>query len=227
MKIKPTANDDEVAHEVAIALAEASQRGGSPQVSRTPSKRAESVMSSPFRHAQRKVMLDFLYGKNVLTQLIYCLLIQQGATEIAQTKLLAADVEEEDLEGSTEADTGELSRYRPYMMDSGSIGVERQKDKNVERQKFDDGNNENHLDDIKEECSGTEEGQRLNSIRGKLELDDTDAKTFRHTMQTQRKKSKKVLFGKGNAILHIYFKSLSLKSEVLVDMDYFFLNLSW
>lgn len=55
LKLKANANDDEVAHEIAIALAEASQRGGSPQVSLTPSKRAESVMSPPFRHAQKKV----------------------------------------------------------------------------------------------------------------------------------------------------------------------------
>lgn len=54
LKLKANADDDEVAHEIAIALAEASQRGGSPQVS---GKRAESVMSSPFRHAQRKVMV--------------------------------------------------------------------------------------------------------------------------------------------------------------------------
>lgn len=59
LKLKANADDDEVAHEIAIALAEASQsqRGGSPQVSGTLNKRAESVMSSPFRHAQRKVMV--------------------------------------------------------------------------------------------------------------------------------------------------------------------------
>lgn len=40
-----------------MALAEASQKGGSSKVSRTPSKIAESVMSSPFRYAQRKVVV--------------------------------------------------------------------------------------------------------------------------------------------------------------------------
>ncbi|KAL0376476.1 UNVERIFIED_CONTAM: protein ALWAYS EARLY 3 [Sesamum calycinum] len=129
LKLKANTDDDDVAHEVAIALAEASQRGGSPQVSGTPSKRAESVMSSPFRHAERK----------------------NSVAEMAN---------EEDLEGSTEADTGELSGYKPYMMDSVNLST-RQKGTKVEGKKIEvDNNNESHLDNIKEECSGTEEGQR-------------------------------------------------------------------
>ncbi|KAK6117357.1 hypothetical protein DH2020_048875 [Rehmannia glutinosa] len=136
LKLKANADDDEVAHEIAIALAEASQRGGSPQVSGTPNRRAESVMSSPFKHAQRK----------------------HSVAEMANTKLLAADTDEEDLEGSTEADTGELSRYKP--MESVSIGTTRQKGRKLEGEKIEvDNNYESHLDDTKEECSGTEEGQ--------------------------------------------------------------------
>lgn len=57
LKLKADADDDEVAQEIAIALAEASQKGGSSKVSRTPSKIAEGVMSSPFRYAQRKVVV--------------------------------------------------------------------------------------------------------------------------------------------------------------------------
>ncbi|KAI3459287.1 hypothetical protein Pfo_015950 [Paulownia fortunei] len=178
LKLKANANDDEVAHEIAIALAEASQRGGSPQISRTPSKRAESVMSSPFRHAQRKHSL----------------------AEMANTKILAADMDEEDLEGSTEADTGELSRYKPSMMESISIGTVREKARKLEGRKFEvDNNSENHLDDIKEECSGTEEGQRFGATRGKLDVEVTDAMISRSSMQSQRKKTKKVLFRRDEA----------------------------
>ena len=57
LKLKADANDDEVAQEIAIALAEASQKVGSSKVSRTPSKIAESVLSSPFRCVQRKVVV--------------------------------------------------------------------------------------------------------------------------------------------------------------------------
>ncbi|KAI3469413.1 hypothetical protein Pfo_026076 [Paulownia fortunei] len=173
LKLKANADDDEVAHEIAIALAEASQRGGSPQVSGTPNKRAESVMSSPFRHAQKK----------------------HSVPEMANAKLLAADTDEEDLEGSTEADTGELSRYKPYVMESVSIGTTGQKGRKLEGKKIEvDNNNESHLDDIKEECSGTEEGQRLGVMRGKFDVEVNDTKISRSSMQSQRKKSKKVLF---------------------------------
>ncbi|GER49778.1 hypothetical protein STAS_27048 [Striga asiatica] len=88
LKIKANANDDEVAHEIAIALAEASYIGGSPQVSRTPNRRPESVMPSPSRRVQQKHSLR----------------------ETADTKILGTDMDKE-LEASTESDKGELSRY--------------------------------------------------------------------------------------------------------------------
>ncbi|KAL6548493.1 hypothetical protein OROGR_008914 [Orobanche gracilis] len=169
LKLKAHTDDDEVAHEVAIALAEASQRGGSPQDSGTPNKRAGSVMSSPFRHAQRK----------------------HSVAEMVNTKLLATDTDGDDLEGSTEADTGELSRYKSNAVKSVAVGTRRQKGVKLEGGKF-----EIDLDDTKEECSGTEEGQRSGALRGKFDAEFNDAKISRSSMQSQRKKSKKVLFGK-------------------------------
>ncbi|XP_042050498.1 protein ALWAYS EARLY 3-like isoform X2 [Salvia splendens] len=175
LKLKSNADDDEVAHEIAIALAEASQRGGSPQVSGTLNRRAESVMSSPFRHAQRK----------------------PNIAEISNAKQLATDTDEEDLEGSTEADTGELSRYKPHLIGSVSIGTTRQKGKKLEGRKHEvDNNIESHLGDIKEECSGTEEGQQLlSAMRRKFDVEVNDTKVSRSPMQN-KKKSKKVLFGR-------------------------------
>ncbi|KAL1543106.1 protein ALWAYS EARLY 3-like isoform X2 [Salvia divinorum] len=174
LKLKANADDNEVAHEIAIALAEASQRGGSPQVSGTPNKRAESVMSSPFRHAQRK----------------------HNIAEISNVKLLATDTDEEDLEGSTEAGTGGLSRYKPHLIESVSTGATRQKGKKLEGRKYDvDNNIESHLDDIKEECSGTEEGQQLlSAMRKKFDVEVNDTKVSRSPML--KKKGKKVLFGR-------------------------------
>lgn len=55
--MKTDTNDDDVAHEIALALTEASQRGSSPQASQTPILRSESVMSSPARNAELKVMM--------------------------------------------------------------------------------------------------------------------------------------------------------------------------
>ncbi|CAA3020975.1 ALWAYS EARLY 3-like [Olea europaea subsp. europaea] len=168
LKLKANANDEEVAHEIAIALAEASQRGGSPQVSRTPNRRAESVMSSPFKNAQRRHSVPEM--------------------------ILATDMDEEDLEGSMEADTGELARYKSHRTESESPGLAGQKGRKFESAKVEvDYNSENHLDDIKEECSRTEEGQRMGTMRGDVEV--TDPKISRSPMD-QRKKSKKVLFGR-------------------------------
>ncbi|GAB2266219.1 hypothetical protein Dimus_001240 [Dionaea muscipula] len=58
MKVRPV--DDDVAHEVALALAEASHRGGSPQTSHTPSKRRDYVVSSPTRLRGRMVVFALL-----------------------------------------------------------------------------------------------------------------------------------------------------------------------
>lgn len=56
LKLKVDANDDDVAHEVALTLAEASQKGGSPQVSQTVNRRRGSIMLSPIRSGERRVM---------------------------------------------------------------------------------------------------------------------------------------------------------------------------
>lgn len=165
LDLKDDTNDDEV-HEIAAALAGASQRGGSPQVSGTPSRRVESVMSSPYRHTHTK----------------------DSASEIAKAKCLV-DMDEEDLEGSTEADTGELSRHNSYMVESVNRSVKRVKGRNLEGEKLEvESNDGNHLDDIKEECSGTNEGQRLGATK------NNDTKISSPPIQSQRKKGKKVLF---------------------------------
>ncbi|GFQ03980.1 protein always early 3 [Phtheirospermum japonicum] len=165
LKLKASANDDEVAHEIAIALAEASQRGGSPPISRTPNRRPERVMSSPFRHVRRKHSL-----------------------------------EEEDLEGSAEANTGELSRHNPSMIRSLGLDTLRKKAGKPEGKKFEvDNDSDNHLDDTNEECSGTEEDKMFSASRGKLDVDATDAKISRSSIRSQKKKSKKVLFTRDEA----------------------------
>ncbi|CAA0809098.1 Protein ALWAYS EARLY 3, partial [Striga hermonthica] len=116
LQLNANADDDEVAHEIAIALAEASQR-------------------------------------------------ELFLAEMANRKLLSADMDEEDLEWSTEADTGELFKYKSNAVES-------------------------------EECSGTEEDQKSGLIRGKFDLEANNTNISKSPMQSQRKKSKKVLFGK-------------------------------
>ncbi|GER55920.1 hypothetical protein STAS_33618 [Striga asiatica] len=195
LQLNANADDDEVAHEIAIALAEASQRGGSPQVSGTPNKRAESVMSSPIRHSQRKNYL----------------------AEMANTKLLSADMDEEDLEGSTEADTGELFKYKSNVVEFVSPGTTREKGKKLKGKKFEiENNDDRHLDDTKEECSGTEEDQKSGVIRGKFDL-EANTNISKSPMQSQRKKSKKVLFGKVPTVIKMKAHSTFVDEEPAFD----------
>nr|XP_027075043.1 protein ALWAYS EARLY 3-like [Coffea arabica] len=159
--------DDDVAHEIALALTEASQRGGSPQVSQTPSRRTESVMSSPARNAETR----------------------RAELKMANYKHVESDVDEEELEGSMEADTGELSRYKTYLKQTGRVGSLVPKGRRFDGKRLDvDDSSDNHLEDTREACSGTEEGQRFGAARY------ADARNSKSSYQGPRKRSKKVLF---------------------------------
>ncbi|KAL6971312.1 hypothetical protein U1Q18_030990 [Sarracenia purpurea var. burkii] len=176
LKPKVDAHDDDVAHVVALTLAEASQKGGSPQVSHTPNRRTGSVMSSPIQSGERmRAELELISGK------------------------FGSEMDEDGFEGSIgsmEGDNGDLARNRNYLMETEGVGTaEIRKGRRLHGKKLeveDSGNN--HLDDIKEACSGTEEGQNIGVVRGKLEFEDTDGKVARSSSQVSRKKSKKVLF---------------------------------
>ncbi|XP_059285749.1 protein ALWAYS EARLY 3-like [Lycium ferocissimum] len=168
--LKPQADDTDDDMKIALVLTEASQRGGSPQVSRTLNRWEDSALSSPNETAERKR-------------------IKMGT---GNGKLLSNEVDEE--EGSMEADTGELLRYKNDLADTGTISRTAQKGRRRygEKLEVDDSGN-NHFDDIKEACSGTEGGQRLGAVRGKLEMEATDEKNSRTFLQGFRKRSKKVL----------------------------------
>ncbi|XP_052188738.1 protein ALWAYS EARLY 3 isoform X2 [Diospyros lotus] len=176
LKLKVDANDDDVAHEVALALAEASQRG-SPQVSHTPNRRAESAMSSPIRSADR----------------------MRAEVELTSSKL-GIETDEDGIEGSIgsmEADNGDFARNGNYLMETEDVGIaEVRKGRRFRGKKLeDDDSTNNHLNDIKEACSGTEGGQNIGAVRGKPEFEITDGKLARSS-QISNKKSKKVLFGR-------------------------------
>ncbi|KAI8002837.1 Protein ALWAYS EARLY 3 [Camellia lanceoleosa] len=176
LKLKVDANDDDVAHEVALALAEASQRGGSPQVSQTPNRRTDSIMSSPIRSAER----------------------MRAELELTSAKL-GSEMDEDGFEGSLgsmEADNGDFARDRNYLIQTkGVSATEARKGRRLHGKKLqvDDSGN-NLLDDIKEACSGTEEEQNIGAARGKLEFEVKDGKLALSASQASRKKSKKVLF---------------------------------
>ncbi|CAI9106776.1 OLC1v1005995C1 [Oldenlandia corymbosa var. corymbosa] len=131
-KLETATNDDDVTHEIVIALAEASQLGGSPQVSQTPSRRTESVMSSPARNRERKKM--------------------------TRAKHVDSDIDEEELEVSMEADTGQISRRKGYLKRNVHASS-RGKRFDGKKTNVDD-TGDNQFDDTLESCSGTE-GKRF------------------------------------------------------------------
>ncbi|XP_043723026.1 protein ALWAYS EARLY 2-like isoform X2 [Telopea speciosissima] len=171
------ANDDDVAHEVALALAEASQRGSSPQISQTPNRRIERMRSSSVQNGE----------------------MMRAESERTTTELVGIATDDDFLEGSNgsrEAENGEFARDANYPMDAEGGTVEVQcKGKKFHRKKLRvEGIDNNHFDDVKEACSGTE-GLSLSNIEGKVETEVTNAKSERFSSHGPRKRSRQLFFG--------------------------------
>lgn len=162
-KVKVDADDDDVAHEVALVLAEASHRGGSPQVSYTPSKRKECSES------------EMTSGKDFGNRM--------------------GDDGGEGSLGSTEADNRDYPGRSYFSNRKGVSAAVQQKGKKWSGRKHEGIDMKSyHADDVKEACSGTEEGQRVSGAKRKLGHDVADAAGGRSF--GPKKKSKKVLFGR-------------------------------
>ncbi|XP_011044502.1 PREDICTED: protein ALWAYS EARLY 3-like isoform X1 [Populus euphratica] len=164
MKVKADAVDDDVAHEIALALTEASQRGGSPQVSQTPKRKTKTP--SPAQHDEQ----------------------MHAESEMMSAKLRGSEMDELGCElslGSTDAYGGDYARDRIFWKGRRYHG---RRSLEVEE------NLDNHLDDVREACSGTEEGQKLEAVEEKIEMEVVYSKLVRSS-KGSRKRSKKVLFG--------------------------------
>ncbi|KAJ7973358.1 Protein ALWAYS EARLY 3 [Quillaja saponaria] len=184
-KSEINANDDVVAHVAALALTEASQRGGSPPVSQTAYRRAEHLKSSPVRSWER----------------------MKQHSETAGAKINDASIDEDWLEGSTEsrgAENGEYGKDTSSLMDMEGVGTVEvhQRGKKFYRKKEKVENDGNHqLDDGGEACSGTEEGLHSSALREKVDIEVNDAKSEQFFLQGQRKRSKKLFFGDESSAL--------------------------
>ncbi|XP_050216536.1 protein ALWAYS EARLY 3 isoform X2 [Mercurialis annua] len=166
LKFKAEALEDEVAHEIALVLTEASQRVGSPQVSRTLNRKTETP--SPVQNGEH-----------------------YAESEMTSSKLRSSEMDEGGCElslGSTEADMEHYARDQFLL-----------KKRCYERKPELEESTDNPLDDIKEACSGTEEGQNLGGNKGKFEMEVVGTKVGRSSNKGPRKRSKKALFGDGEA----------------------------
>ncbi|KAM1171627.1 hypothetical protein ACFX14_021853 [Malus domestica] len=173
--LKPSVDtkNDDVANEIALALTEASHRGDSPLVS-WKSKRKAKGTPPTVRNGE----------------------MMGAESEMTTTRLRASEMDEGGHElslGSTEADNEDFDRSKKYAV--GTEGTDtldfqrRGKRYSVKKQKVE--NKSNHFEDIKEAGSGTEEGQKRGTIKGKLET--KVAKSARSFYKEQRNKSKYAL----------------------------------
>ncbi|KAH9689298.1 protein ALWAYS EARLY 2 [Citrus sinensis] len=178
------ANDDEVAHVAALALTEASQRGGSPQVSQSPHKKTEHGKSSP---------------------------VQTWDKMFPPAETAHPDAREAlNEEGCPEArilnrrpENGAYTRARKSLMDMEGVGTVEvhRKGKKFYRKKMKVEEVRHSLsDDEGEACSGTEEG--LSSRKGKVGSEISNAKNDHLPLQMQRKRSKKLFFGDESTALN-------------------------
>ncbi|KAF3456189.1 hypothetical protein FNV43_RR00839 [Rhamnella rubrinervis] len=169
------ATDDDVTHELAMALTEASQKGGLPRVCQMPNRKVGGSMPTLLRNGER-----------------IC-------SESEKTKPCHGEFDKGSCElslGSTEADNGDYDRGESYLMGCETVefqqkGKRRYQVKNLEvRDSVND-----LLDDLKEAGSGTEE-QKLNAAKGKLQTEVLYGKSARPVVKGQRKRSKRTLFGR-------------------------------
>nr|XP_043613972.1 protein ALWAYS EARLY 3 isoform X2 [Erigeron canadensis] len=164
-------DEEDVAQTIAMALADASKRGGSPQVSQTPNRRSGNLMSSPGQSAER------MYDES----------------DVASGWFIANVMYDDDAEGNMEADNTEFSRNRSK--ERTSIGHMLHDRKGSQGRKVRVGKKENkHLNYIREDYSGTE-GQNLGTLRRNFDVEVADAKPSRSS-RVSKNRSKEAHTGR-------------------------------
>ncbi|KAF1875797.1 hypothetical protein Lal_00006427 [Lupinus albus] len=196
---KQMVDSNDVAHKIALALTEASQRGGSSTISGSPNK------------------------KTVASPGTYC--FQHAGSEIAVSKFCSSDLDKGSPElslGSTEGDNGYYSRETTHWssIDNTGRGRNHKKrlkhyNKNLEPEE----NLKKDLDDIKEASSGTDDGKNLSFFKSHFDTDFTDAKKTRSSYKGSRKRSKKLLIEKDEASAFDALKTLADLSLMMPETN--------
>lgn len=169
---KQMVDTNDVAHKIALALTEASQRGGSSKVYGSPDKK---FVPSPSLKSGKK----------------------HPKSEIAGAKFCSSDLDDGSSElslGSTEDNNEDYSRktiHRSGRENTGrgrNLEKKKQYGKNLEP----DENLNKHLNDIKEASSGTDDGKNLGFIKSNFDRDFADTKNSRSSYKGSRMRSKKL-----------------------------------
>ncbi|KAG4378352.1 hypothetical protein GLYMA_17G024600v4 [Glycine max] len=193
---KQMVDTNDVAHKIALALTEASQRGGSSKISGSPDKKF--VPS-----------LGLKSGK------------KHPKSEIAGANFCSSDLDDGSSElslGSTEGNNEDYSRKTIHRSGRENTGRERNQEKKIKKygKNFETGENLNkHLNDVKEASSGTDDGKNLSFIKSDFVTDFADAKNARSSYKGSRTKSKKLRLEKDEGSAFDALKTLADLSLML------------
>ncbi|KAK8961043.1 Protein ALWAYS EARLY 2 [Platanthera guangdongensis] len=193
LKSEYHAVDDEGVHVAALALAEASQRGGSPQISRTPSRR-HHIRHSPIPSGEKKC---------------FCIKINFGS-QIGGSNIISGETYDDHLEGSLgsrEAENGEffkdINLLETQQKANNAYG---RRSKVVEDDPF---------DDDKEACSGTEEGLGKRKSKNDTDIDVTAGRNLRPS-RGSKKRSRQLFFGDESSALDALQTLADLSLNILL-----------
>ncbi|XP_027192378.1 protein ALWAYS EARLY 3 isoform X2 [Cicer arietinum] len=187
---KQMVDTNDVTHKIALALAEASQRGGSSKVSGSPNKKN---MPSPNLKIGKKHVKSEIVGAKFCNSRM-----DEGSSELSL--------------GSTEGDNGDYSRKLIQRSGRENTGRGRNQEKGTKhyRKNLEPEENINkHLNGIKEASSGTDDGKNQSSFKSCFDTDFANAKSARSSYKGLRKKSKKILFEKDEGSAFDALKTLA------------------
>ncbi|XP_027918483.1 protein ALWAYS EARLY 3 [Vigna unguiculata] len=194
---KQMVDTNDVTHKIALALTEASQRGGSSKNSGSPDKK---FLSSPGLKSGKK----------------------HSKSEKAGSKFCSSELDDGSSElslGSTEGNNEDYSRKTIHRSGREITGRGRNEEKKIKQYgknlepEGNEGNLNKHLNDIKEASSGTDDGK--NFIKSNFNTDFVDAKNARSSYKGSRTKSKKPLLEKDEGSAFDALKTLADLSLML------------
>lgn len=172
---KQMVDTTDVTHKIALALSEASQRGGSSKKVGSPNKKN---MPSPNLKSGKKHVKSGIVGAKFRKSDM-----DEGSSELSL--------------GSTEGDNADYSGKLIHRNSRDNIGRVRNQEKGIKhyRKSLEPQKNTNkHLNDLKEASSGTDDGKNQSSFKSNFDTDFANAKSVRSSYKGPRKKSKKLHF---------------------------------
>ncbi|XP_047153750.1 protein ALWAYS EARLY 3 [Vigna umbellata] len=190
---KQMVDTNDVTHKIALALTEASQRGGSSKNSGSPDKK---FLSSPGLKSGKK------HSKSEKAGAKFCSSeLDDGSSELSL--------------GSTEGNNEEYSRKTIHRSGREITGRGRNEEKKIKQYGKNlepEGSLNKHLNDIKEASSGTDDGK--NFIKSNF-TDFVDTKNARSSYKGSRTKSKKLVLEKDEGSAFDVLKTLADLSLML------------